>query len=128
MIPRLDSFNSTTDDDDDAIYLQPSISYDILADNLSKEETERINYFKSSPKTQFKNSDIKTIIEKNLPKNIEINNRGIAYIGQAARLFTAELVETARKLSLKNEPLTPELIMLAFNQLEYMGKIPGKKA
>ena len=127
MHTRFESYNSTSDDDG-STFLPPSFSFDILADNLSKEESDRLNYFNTSPKTQFKNSDIKKIIEKYFPDGVEINNRGVAFIAQAARLFTAELVETARKLSLKNEPLTPELIMLAFNQLEYMGKVPGKKA
>jgi hypothetical protein len=42
------------------------------------------------------------------------------------KLFVADLVETAKRLSDNRRPLTPDLIIIAYNELESHGKRPGK--
>jgi hypothetical protein len=44
----------------------------------------------------------------------------------AVKLFVAELVETAKQMSDSPGPLTPDAIIIAFNEMENHGKIPGK--
>ena len=117
--------SSSSDDYDDALLFSKSTSFDILAANLTNEQEARIKHF--DEKSQFQTKDIRKIIERVLPENVVITNPIISYIAQSAHLFAAELVETARKISQNTDPLTPDLILLAFNQLEYEGKIPGKR-
>ena len=125
MFGSLDQFPSS-ESDSDASYNLPNLSASsILINDLTPEEKERIKYFESK-KAQIKPNDLKPIIEKVLPPGYELVPAARACVAQATQLFTAELIETARKLSSRHEPLTPDLIMMAFNQLEHIGKIPGR--
>jgi hypothetical protein len=65
------------------------------------------------------------VLYRSLPQNsVQANSALVASF--AVKLFIADLVETAKRLSNNTRPLTPDLIIIAYNEMESHGKIPGK--
>lgn len=92
---------------------------------LSTEEKERFNYFKEA-KCRFDHKIVHNMIEQRVQEDIQVPASTGFIASHALRLFTAELVETARQFSGEEGPLTPDVIYIAFNHLMEKGKIPGK--
>ena len=91
---------------------------------LSQEGRERLEFFHGQ-KCKIPQNVVSNIINDVLPEGVKIQNSAVFLASHAARLFAAEIVETARSLSNKKEPLTPDLITIAYHQMMYQRKIPG---
>ena len=90
---------------------------------MSDDERKRFHIFRFNCK--FPPKQVREIMRRAAPGYQVQDNCGL--VGSwAAQLFCGELVETARKLSGNNEPLTPDLIFMAFNELDSHDKLPGK--
>ena len=95
-----------------------------MPDDERRDFERRFDLFRSR-NCQLSAKEITDMMQKAVPGAQVFNNAGL--IGSwAARLFVAELIETARRLSGNNDPLTPDLILIALSELESHGKIPGK--
>ena len=93
--------------------------------NLNEEERERFKFFNGINCT-LKPNITRDLMLQNSPVGTSVRYQSAVLVSHAARLFTAELVEMARKLSPENSPLTPDVINIAFDIMTQRGKIPGK--
>ncbi|OHT09529.1 hypothetical protein TRFO_21577 [Tritrichomonas foetus] len=100
-----------------------------LIAEMTDEQRERYNLFQST-NCKFNSKKISEMMKQSIPDStqnqIKIQSSAGFVTTQAAKLFIADLLETARDLSGNNDPLTPDLIMVAYNEMENAGKIPGK--
>lgn len=95
---------------------------------MTDEERERFYLFRDSKNCKLPQAKILEMMKSAVPSSVTIQSDA-AWIGtSAAKLFIADLVETARSLSGNKDPLTPDLIMLAYNEIDHAGKLPGKVA
>ena len=58
--------------------------------------------------------------------SIQIAANSESCVGYAAKLFAAKLIDNARALMGNDEPIPPDMILLAYHELETRGEIPGK--
>jgi hypothetical protein len=66
------------------------------------------------------------VMQHALPSGVTVQGSAGIVASHATRLFIADLIETAKRMSDNRRPLTPDLIMVAYNEIESHGKIPGK--
>jgi hypothetical protein len=66
------------------------------------------------------------LMQRAVPPGVAVQASAGVVASHAVRLFVADLVETAKRLSDSRRPLTPDLVMVAYNEIESHGKIPGK--
>lgn len=93
--------------------------------DMTEDQKHAFNLFRS-PVCRPPIKRIKEIMQHATPSETVIQNNAAFIAMHAARLFAANVVEEARRLSGNNNPITPDLIMIAFSELEEHGKIPGK--
>jgi hypothetical protein len=65
-------------------------------------------------------------LQRVLPSGTTVQGGAGLVASFAVKLFVADLIETAKRLSNGSRPLTPDLIIVAYNEMESRGKIPGK--
>ena len=92
---------------------------------MDPEQRQRFNLFRSS-NCKFNQKKVKEMMLQHVPKSVTVQNMTVGMAAYASKLFLADLLETAREISGNNAPLTPDLILMAYSELENAGKIPGK--
>lgn len=116
---------SDFDDDDD---LSPDqiqkLRTEQIKKNLSPEQMQRLDFFQTQCKLP-RQKVIKNIMKEELPPGIIIKEEAAFVASRAAKLFIAELVETAKKYTTENIPITPDLIYIAYAELARQRKVPG---
>lgn len=115
--------NNSDDWDDDEPRPDTSDEIQRRKVNMSDDQRKRFEVFQE--KCKFPHKRVLEVMQKAVPQST-VQVKAARVGAWAAKLFTAELIETARRLSGNNAPLTPDLIMIAFNELESHGKIPGR--
>lgn len=91
----------------------------------SDKERERFALFRSA-NCKIPKAQVLDIVQRAVP-GVTVQKLVGNVAADAARLFVADLIETAKRMSSnKEEPLTPDMIMIAYSELEGRGKIPGK--
>ena len=90
---------------------------------MSDEQRGRYTHFITS--CSFPVATVKSLMQEHAPEGTAIQNPAAATAANAARLFVGEVAETARKLAKEGQPLTPDLIYVAFDILLQQGKVPG---
>ena len=90
---------------------------------MSDEQHARYMHFITS--CSFPVATVKSLMQEQAPEGTSIQNPAAATAANAAKLFVGEVAETARKLAKEGQPLTPDLIYVAFDLLLQQGKVPG---
>ena len=91
--------------------------------SMTDEERDRYNQFVT--RCSFPVAVVKSIMQKYAPEGSVIQNPAASVASSAAKLFVSEVAETARKLAREGQPITPDLIYLAFDVLLQKGLVPG---
>jgi hypothetical protein len=92
---------------------------------MSNEHRQRFDLFRSDS-CKFPYKSVAEIMGRAV-SNAVVQAPSGRCAGWLLRDFVLDLVETAQRLAGKAQgPLTPDMIMLAYNELENRGKIPGK--
>lgn len=102
--------------------VKSSATVDKMISEMTEEQRKRFDIFRYA--CVFPQKCIKEMMEKAVP-GVKISRDSITIASSATRLFTAELIELARDLSGGTAPLTPDLIMIAFNEIVEKGTVPG---
>lgn len=114
---------SDSDDDDLSPHQIQKRKTQQIISTLSNEQMQRLQFFRSQCK--LPTSKVKEIMKEELPPGSSINQEVAIMASKAAKLFIAELVETAKKYTTENTPITPDLIYIAYADLARQRKIPG---
>ncbi|KAH0785789.1 Clan CA, family C1, cathepsin L-like cysteine peptidase [Histomonas meleagridis] len=94
-----------------------------MISEMTEEERTRYNIFQSQT-CRFPKNKVKSLMQNAVP-GVQVQNKAVTVASFAVRLFSAELIELAREISGNEEPLTPDLIMIALNEIIDKGTIPG---
>ena len=105
-----------------------------VVSEMTDEQRERFNLFRLGssckiPKNPIKEMMLKTVqgySDRSKADSIAVQDSAAVVATSAARLFIADLLETAKALNDTDKPLTPDLIFLAYNEIDSAGKIPGR--
>ncbi|KAK8900026.1 hypothetical protein M9Y10_002349 [Tritrichomonas musculus] len=141
-LPRMNSRD--TDEDDRDIYeisednedqeFERNEAIAKVISEMTDEQRERFNLFRvgsncKPPQKRIKEMMLKTVqgySDRSRPDSISVQESAAFVASSAAKLFIADLLETAKSLSDSDKPLTPDLIYLAYNEIDNAGKIPGR--
>jgi hypothetical protein len=116
------SESENSDEDDEQKRQIDSVNGRIVS--MSDEQRHRFELFRSANCRPPVKMVMEILREAVRPAAVQ-KTSGVVACG-AARLFAADLIETARRLSDDLRPLSPDMIMIAYSELEQQGKIPGK--
>ncbi|KAK8893955.1 hypothetical protein M9Y10_022384 [Tritrichomonas musculus] len=114
---------SDSDDDLSPQQIQKRKTEQMIS-NLSIEQKQRLDFFRSQ-QCKFSTSKVQEIMKEELPPGVSIKKDAVSAASRAAKLFIAELIETAKKFSTENNPITPDLIYIAYSDLSKQRKVPG---
>lgn len=140
-LPRINSRD--TDDDEHDIFdddehedqeFERNEAINKVVSEMTDEQRERFNLFRTGssckpPQKRIKEMMLKTVqgySDRNKPDSITVQEAAAFVATAAAKLFIADLLETAKSLNDTDQPLTPSLIYLAYNEIDNAGKIPGR--
>lgn len=113
---------SDSDDDLSPHQIQRLRTQQIVS-NLSNEQKQRLNFFRLQCKLPA--SKVQEIMKEELPPGSTIKKEAVVIASRAAKLFITELVETAKKYTSENTPITPDLVYIAYSNLTKQRKVPG---
>lgn len=140
-MPRINS-RDTDEDDSDAFdedehedqEFKRNEAINKVVSEMTDEQRERFNLFRigsscKPPQKRIKEMMLKAVqgySDRNKPDSISVQESAAFVANSAAKLFIADLLETAKSLNDTDHPLTPSLIYLAYNEIDNAGKIPGR--
>lgn len=110
-------------DDDENIEMESLNQFKIS--QLNEQEKFRYELFKSKS-CDIPLSHLKELMSNATNRNLRVADNARIIVSKVAKLFAGQLIEKARSLQGNNQPLTPDMIMIAFSDLEAHGKIPGR--
>ena len=94
--------------------------------NFTEEQKNRYLHFKSVA-CKFPHEIIHSKMNAALSgTSTKISANSDSLVGFSAKLFAAQLIDTARSLMDNDGPIPPDMILLAYHELETRGVIPGK--
>jgi hypothetical protein len=111
-------------DDEEAMESERSEALNKRFAAMDDDQRARFELFRSS-NCKIPQKWCVEILRKTLP-GITVQGTAGLVASKAVVLFVADLIETAKRFNHTSHPLTPDLIMIAYNDMESRGKIPGK--
>jgi hypothetical protein len=110
--PRTREPSSSSEDDKDEVL-----------NRLTPEERDRFDYFRGACK--LPDDRVHELMRSRLPPSVTVEARAVTAVADASRNFAASLAEMARSLAPSGTPITPDLVMIAFEELCRLGRVPG---
>lgn len=129
-----DDHDAFDEDDHDDQEFERNEAINKIVSEMTDEQRERFNLFRigsscKPPQKRIKEMMLKAVqgySDRNKPDSISVQESAAFVATAAAKLFIADLLETAKSLNDTDKPITPSLIFLAYNQIDNAGKIPGR--
>jgi hypothetical protein len=106
--------SSSEDDKDDK---------DEVLNRLTPEERDRFDYFRRACK--LPDAPVHELMCSRLFPSVTVEPRAVTSVADASRNFAASLSEMARSLAPSGTPITPDLVMIAVEELCRLGRVPG---